>query len=467
MKGSTYKRCRCRRDGRELGAKCPQLHRADGSWNPNHGSWFFRVELEPDADGRRRILRRGGYATQRAAQAALDEAKGKAARGVDVTDRVTVKRYLDEWIAGKVDLRPTTRRSYRQHIDEVWIPALGRMEITAVRRAHVEHALNELTCSPATKQRYRATLRSALQDAVREQLLTVNPAALARVESGERPKVRPLEPAELGQLLDHVTADDLGPLLETIAATGLRRGEALGLRWDDIDLQRGVLVVRQQVVQIAGVYPCTRCQGHKGLLFDKPKTSSGDARTVELDSGTVGVLLEWRLRQDMERAAWGDAYVDHGLAFAQPDGNPLRPDEVTKRFSEMCQAAGVRRVRLHDLRHGAASLRLASGTDIAVVSKLLGHSSIAITADTYSHLLEGVGREAAERAAALVPRSRAGSPDPAGLPPGSRSSQDGKGRSPQGENAQVREGLVGTPPETRTRNPRIKSRNQGVPDGDG
>jgi integrase len=103
----------------------------------------------------------------------------------------------------------------------------------------------------------------------------------------------------------------------------------------------------------------------------------------------------------------------HGLVFAAGNGSPLRPDEATKRFVELCDEAGVRRVRLHDLRHGRASLLLAAGVDIAVVSKILGHGSISITADTYIHLLEGVGAAAAEAAPVLVPRAHRGAPEPA------------------------------------------------------
>jgi integrase len=172
----------------------------------------------------------------------------------------------------------------------------------------------------------------------------------------------------------------------------------------DIDLDRGVISVRQQLVALGGV-----------VSFAPPKTASG-ARRVELDAHTVGVLLDQRLRQDTGRQAWGDAYQDHGLVFARADGQALPPNMVTKRFMELCEAAGVRRVRLHDLRHGAASLRLAAGADIGLVSKILGHSTTSITAYTYSHLLDGW----AERPRSGPPRWCRGLPGdwraPFGLP---------------------------------------------------
>ena len=165
--------------------------------------------------------------------------------------------------------------------------------------------------------------------------------------------------------------------------------------------------MRQQLVALSGAQPpCAYCGGqHLGAAFGRPKTASGEDRTVELDGGVVGVLMAHRLQQDAERATWGAAYSDHGLVFAREDGTPIAPERVTKRFAQLVSAAGLRPIRLHDLRHGQASLMLAAGVPIAVVSKRLGHSTISLTSDTYSHLLQGVGRDAAERAAALVPRA--------------------------------------------------------------
>lgn len=176
-------------------------------------------------------------------------------------------------------------------------------------------------------------------------------------------------------------------------AADLRRGEACGLRWADVDLNRGIIVVRQQLVQVDGLAQhCATCGSeHRGVVFGSPKTSSGDARRIDLPEHVVGVLLAQQVAQELERAAWGTAYVDHDLVFAREDGSPLAPDQVTKVLGELVRAAGLRPIRVHDLRHGQASLLLAAGVPIAVVSKMLGHSSIAITAHTYSHLLEGDG----------------------------------------------------------------------------
>jgi integrase len=216
--------------------------------------------------------------------------------------------------------------------------------------------------------------------------------------------VRPWEPEELGAFLDHAAGHRLGVLFEVLAMTGLRRGEVVGLRWGDVSLEKRVLWVRQAVVQV----------GYETVV-GQPKTSSGEDRRVDLDAATAGSLIAHRLQQDVEKAAFGAAYEDHDLVFAREDGSYLKPEVVSKTFQALVAEAGLRRVRLHDLRHGQASIMLAAGVDMTVVSKRLGHSGIRITSDTYTHLLDGVGRQAAEAAAALVPR---GASAGAGLPQG-------------------------------------------------
>jgi integrase len=164
----------------------------------------------------------------------------------------------------------------------------------------------------------------------------------------------------------------------------------------------------RNLLQLRGqAFPCLSCgQTHPGIAFGAPKTASGEARRVDLGARGVGALLAQQLNQDEDRAAWGSMYVEHGLVFAREDGLPLAPEQVTRTFAQLVKSAGVRPLRLHDLRHGRASMLLATGVDIALVSKMMGHSTLTITTDTYAHLLGGVGRQAADAADALVPQSR-------------------------------------------------------------
>ena len=413
MRGGTYRRCGCRDPltGRKLAADCPRLT------NRRHGAWYFVTELPPGIGGRRRQLKRGGFSTQAAAEQALDGVRRRLATGFDVDDKQTVEEWLESWLAAKRSLRVTTARNYRGHITTYLVPHLGRLPIELLRAHHIAamyhaieagNAARRQPVGPTTMRRIHATLRAALNAAVKQQRLTVNPALHVELSSPNRPRVHPWEPAELGRFLDYAATDRLGALYELIAMTGLRRGEAIALSWDDVDLEHGHLTVHRQLLQL----------GHE-VRVGLPKTKSGEDRMLELPPGTVKVLLKHRLLQDVERKAWGAAWQSSPellgererpvaltrLVFTREDGTPLHPEYVTRHFQLLAGKAGLRRIRLHDLRHGAASLRLAAGVPIEIVSKILGHSSIALTADTYSHLLRGVARQAAEAAAALVPRT--------------------------------------------------------------
>jgi len=411
MKGSTFKRC-----------PCPPP--ADGSKRRAcriaHGSWYLVADLPP-LDGKRRQVKRGGFRTKTEADAALAEILDQAAKGVATHDeRQTLAAFLRQWLDDRVTngaLRPTTVTLYRQHIESYMIPHLGHLRLRDIRPDHVEHMVRQLSAKPGTSgkklsassvRRVHSTLRAALTSATRRRLIPYNPAQNVDLPTVTRKKVQPWEPEQLGTFLDALGAHRLGPLYELLAATGMRRGEGVGLRWSDVDLTRRRAVVNQQILAATSDrrQACPVCGVvHKELAVGPPKTASGEARIVDLDPVATGALLAHKLRQDAEKAAWGSAYSDHDLIFAREDGTPIPPRWVTRQFRELVAESGLRRVRLHDLRHGAASLRLASGSDMALVSKVLGHSSISLTVDTYTHLLEGVGRDAADRASALVPRA--------------------------------------------------------------
>jgi integrase len=473
MRGSVTKRCPC---PPERNAKGERL-----ACKKKHGSWSYVVDLGR-VDGKRRQEKRGGFRTKDDAEEAMNaviDALNKGTHAHD--DGITLRAFLlgdparkiVGWVDGKVadgKLRPTTERGYRMYIRDHIAPQLGHLRLRDLRPAHVSAMLRTVKAGPVSVRRVHGVLRSALASAKRQQLVAFNAAADIELPAAPRPKVRPWEPADLGKFLDSLGGDRLAPLFELIAATGLRRGEACGLRWSDVDLERGRLTVNQQLVQVSTTTTkCPSCaEVHKGHVFGPPKTRSGDARLVTLDGGTVGVLLAHQLTQSAERAQWGSAYVDHDLVFAREDGNPLPLDHVTKRFRELVVAAGLRPIRLHDLRHGAASMMLASGLDIALVSKRLGHSSISITADTYSHLLENVDREAADRTAALLAAHRAPRGDQ--QPPAGDHSKDAGDQSvttpPDSAETVTREEVSpprsrgvsgGAPPGTRTPNPLVKS----------
>ncbi|ARP71520.1 site-specific integrase [Streptomyces pluripotens] len=201
-------------------------------------------------------------------------------------------------------------------------------------------------------------------------------------------------PEHTGLFLDHVAEDRLYALWHLIAFRGLRRGEACGQRWTDTHLDDGrITVAKQLVVSGWDVYE------------DDPKTDAG-ARTIALDSDTVRALTRHRVQQDKDREEWGSAWVETCRVFTKENGEMLHPANVTRRFIELYEEIGLPPIRLHDLRHGAATLAHAAGADLKDIQEMLGHSSIAITADTYTSLLPEADRAIAEAAARLVPRAR-------------------------------------------------------------
>jgi len=382
-----------------------------------------------------------------------------------ITRPPTVGEWLEkQWLPGKKKLRKGTVRSYAAHIRLYYKPNIGDISIDRLRvtdvasvfeaideqndliteaRASTDPAVrasarNLRIISAATKQRIRATLRSALTTYMKQHpgVLTFNAAALVELPSGTRPRplvwtgertrawqqdfqarlaearaqaggrrVDPVAvwvsvprpspvmvwtPAQTNVFLARARKHRLYALYHLVAFRGPRRGEACGLRRVDTDLDQAVTNIRWQITQLGW-----------GTEEGAPKSEAGE-RQVALDKQTVTVLRAHRRRQDNERAQAGDAWTESGFEFTSPDGTPLHPANVTDAFEQIAYLAGLPPVRLHDLRHFAAPLALAAGVDIKIVQEQLGHSSRAITSDTYTTVLPEVARAAAEATAALM-----------------------------------------------------------------
>ena len=486
MKGHTLKRCPCGTLRDEQGRRV--------NCGKRHGSWYYMHELPPEASGRRRQTKKGGFSTEREARKALNDALARLHRGTFVeVGRQTVGEYLDQWLDGKRRLRATTRRSYREHVKLYLRPALGHLRLTDLRELDIERlyaAMRDLgsepmptsvvldrllaarsqaapprPLSPARIRRVHATLMSALGSAVKRKHIAFNPAAHVELASGRRPRavvwtedrvaawlrtgVRPpvavWTAQQAGTFLDVAMEHRLYPLFHLIAYRGLRRGEAVGARWEDVDLDAGLLRISQQIVQL----------GWATEVGD-PKSDTG-TRTLTLDTGSVDVLRKWRTLQENERRGWGRAWQQTGLVFTREDGSQLHPDMATSAFERLYRAAGLPPIRLHDLRHTAASLALQAGVPLKVVSEQLGHSSLAITADTYTTVLPAVAQAAAEAVAGIIPRTPVRTADAAALPLGYHGAEKEAvmeiDKSANEPNMQV---STGGPPGDRTRNPRIK-----------
>ncbi len=263
------------------------------------GKWSYVVDAGRDATGRRRQLTRGGYATRTEARAALREVLlAGSARDIE-SHRLTVGSYLEQWLDGKRALRPSTRKSYREHLDLYLLPHLGHLRLRNLAAPHIDGMINAIASdggkhlSPTTIRRIHATLRSALNAAMRRQMISVNPALQVELPRQDRKAAAVWTPAQLSKFLTAIRTDRLYALYHLVALTGLRRGEVLGLRWSDADLERQLLFINQQVVQVG-----------RTTHIGPPKTSKG-RRVVPLDAGTAALLELHRRDQQRERQDWG------------------------------------------------------------------------------------------------------------------------------------------------------------------
>jgi integrase len=358
------------------------IYRAeDGRWR---GSVAFTL-----GDGtRQRRYVSGASASE--ARGKLDAIREQLRLGTRPTagPRTTIAGYLEEWIAsdsGRV--RWSTWRTRQSHIRLHLIPHLGRAALSALSAVDVERALARAVAgglSPRSASHVRATLRRALADAVRDGLVARNAAADARPPRIPHRAIEYLEPAELRRLIDASRDDQYGPVFALAATSGLRLGELLGLAWKDIDEKRGTLTVRQALAEREG-----------GWALTEPK-SAKSRRTIPVPTIGRDALERQRRRQADQRASAGTAWQDRAdLVFTDPVGRPLRPDAVTKRLHVALDAAGLRSIRFHDLRHSAATMMLAGGVPLAVVSDWLGHSGVAITLSHYAHVVPQLHEQAA------------------------------------------------------------------------
>jgi len=337
----------------------------------------------------------------------LNEILADLQRGAFVSpQRLTLEEYLTDWLRSlpAQGRRRTTIESYGRHVRlHVLAKPIADMQLQSVGPLDLDRLYAHLLAegradgggglSPRTVRFVHGVLSKAFADAVRKRLVLVNPCAAADAPSPK--STRPPEPttwtaAELATFLRQREADRHFALWRVLAMTGARRGEALGLRWRDLELDDGVLRVRQSVLPVGGE-----------PIFDTVK-SDRSRRTVTLDAGTIAALRAHRARQAKERLALGAGYRDHDLVFALPDGRPYYPPRIGDAFTWRVAKSGLPRIRLHDLRHTHATLLLAQATDAKTVSERLGHSSVQFTLDRYTHPKTSTHHAAADRFGELV-----------------------------------------------------------------
>jgi integrase len=383
-----------------------------------NGSWYFIVDIGYGTD--RRQTRRRGFATKREAQAELTRILTSVEGGTYVApQRTSVADFLTTtWLpAVEHTVKPGTFESYRRNVrlhiagrplGRRLLQDVGPSDLNALYRDLLGGDEQRRKLSPRSVAYIAAILHRAFRDAVRWQAITRNPAdASDPPRPGAKTEMRTWTAAQLRAFLDSLASDRLAGCWWLLATTGMRRGEALGLTWADVDLDRQLIRVHRTLITTD-----VQRKDAPGFAWGTPKTAKG-RRTIALDDAAIAALKAHRTRQRAERLALGAAYQDEDLVICQADGTPIHPKTISYQFSKAARAAGLPKIRLHDLRHTHATLALLAGVHPRVVQERLGHANVSITLDTYSHVDLDLQAAAAARVAALL---TAPDPEEPGLP---------------------------------------------------
>lgn len=362
--------------------------KGDGITKRKDGRYVGRYTVHTAEGPQRKVIYGNKY---KDVEKKLNEARGDAARGITYdAGSITVEEYLARWLADSVrdTVRQRTYERYESIVRVHLVPAIGGMKLKALTPAHVRGLYRERLdagLAPRSVLHIHRTLSKALKQAADDGLIPRNAAGPVKPPQPRKEEIRPLDREQVGALFE--AAGEAGDRLEalyTLAVTaGLRRGELLGLKWEDVDLDAGTLQVRRTLSEPKG-----------GYIFEAPK--SGKGRSVRLTRRATSALREHRKRQLEERMRMAGLWADHGLVFPSSTGTPMSGGNLSRAFKAVLERAGLpNSTRFHDLRHTCATLLLRQGVNPKYVQDLLGHADISLTLNVYSHVLPDMGDAAA------------------------------------------------------------------------
>jgi len=363
-------------------------------------SWAVVIDSGKDPEtGKRRQHWHTVRGTKRDAQRALNELLVAIEKGTySKPSKLTLGNWLVQWLDSyvKMNTTPRTQESYHSIVYRHILPALGQIPLNQLQPRHIQDYYAKALTSGRTDKRGGLSARSvlyhhriiseALSNAVRMGIVVRNVAELVDPPRPSKAKTGIMSPDEVIRFLDTAGDTSYYVFFSALLCTGLRRGELLALRWRNLDLDNAVLYVVETAFKL----------GNGEYVIKEPKTPHS-RRAVSLPASLVSLMRKHRADQEEIRKGLGATLIEDDFVFARPDGTPLNPNAVTLAFKRIIRVAGLNHIRVHDLRHTHATLMLKSGVHPKVVSERLGHASVGITLDIYSHVLPGLQEAAAER----------------------------------------------------------------------
>jgi len=358
--------------------------------------WSFVIDAGTNPDGSRKQKWYSGYDTKVEAEKALTEVLSKLNKGIYVDSKnLTVEEYLNLWISeyAETNVKPKTYRSYKDTVEKYLIPNLGRKKLEKLTPVEIQSYLNikikEGELSNTTILYHYKVLKQSLNQAIKWQLLNYNPCNAVDPPKKSKKEMKVLDEFEIELLLDHVKKEKIYLPVLLALTTGMRRGEICGLKWSDVDFINNVIYVSKALQMIEGT-----------LTLVEPKTQKSN-RSVAVPENVMEVLKAERKKQIEYRMILGETYKNNNFVCSWDDGRPINPDYISKTFPKIRRKLGLE-VRFHDLRHTHATMLLKQNIHPKVVQERLGHSSIGITMDTYSHVSPDMQKEAAKKIGNII-----------------------------------------------------------------
>ncbi|WP_342042830.1 site-specific integrase [Bacillus sp. OTU2372] len=367
-----------------------------GSIKKDGNSWNVVFDLGKDpVTGKRKQKRKRGFKTKKEAEKYINEQLNAIDKGTYFEpSEITLSEYLDYWLENhaKPNTAHRTYENYQYMINLHLKPVLGPIKISKLQPSHLQEyyaqklsngKIDEGGLSAQSVKHHHRLIFKALKDAVKWQLIVRNVAEAVTPPKTRKVEMQTWDNEQVKVFLNVSKDSPYYPIYLTAINTGMRRGEVLGLRWQDIDFDNNIVYVRQSLQEVKNV----------GLTFKEPK--SGKTRSISVTPSLIKELKKIYKQQLENKLLIGQGYKDLDLVFAQRNGKPIQPTEMARNYRKIVDLSGLPYIRFHDLRHTHATLLLKQGVHPKVVSERLGHSTIGITMDTYTHVLPNMQKEAA------------------------------------------------------------------------